>query len=85
MGQNPEFYLAMEISFTLIFEVFYWFTMTVSNLSVWSTYLTNIKLGPTKDGRMFSVVAQFKMDSFHKKNGQNLQRKVNMTYTHFDG
>lgn len=58
--------------------------MTVSNLSVCSTYLTNIKLGLTKKGRMFSVVAQFKFDLFHKKYGQCLQRKLNMTYTHFN-
>lgn len=25
MGQNPEFYLAMEITFRLIFYVLYWF------------------------------------------------------------
>lgn len=58
MSHYPEFYPAMEI----IYSNFWVFKWTVSNLSVWSTYLTNKKWRLTKEGRMLSAVARFKKD-----------------------
>lgn len=85
IGQNPEFYLTKEITFTLILKCYTNFTRTASNLSVCSMYLTDVKLELTKERRMFSGAAQFKVDLLHKMNGQCLQRKLNKTCTHFDG
>lgn len=85
MSQNPEFYLEMKNTLTLIFKFYTDFTITASNLTVFSTYLTNIKLELRKDGRMSGVVAQFNINLFHKRKEQCLQREPNMTYTHFDG
>lgn len=34
---------------------------------------------------MVSIAPQFKNDSFHTKDGQCFQRKLNVVYTHFDG
>lgn len=84
-GPKSSFISQWKLHLLSFFKCYTGFTMTVSNLSVYSTYLTNIKLGLRKEGRMFSTVAQFKMDLFCKKNGQHLQRKLNMIYTHFDG
>lgn len=84
-GPKSSFISQWKLHLHSFFKCYTGFTTTVSNLSLYSIYLTNIKLGLRKEGRMFSTVAQFKMDLFYKKNGQHLQRKLNMTYTHFDG
>lgn len=85
MGQNPEFYLEMKTTLTLIFKFYTDFTITASNLTLFSMYLTNIKLELRKDGRILGAVAQFNNNLFHKRNKQCLQRKLNTTYAHFDG
>lgn len=85
MGQNPEFYLEMKTTLPLIFKFYTDFTITESNLIVFSTYLTNTKLELRKEGRMLGIIAQFNIKLFPKMKEQSLQRKLNMTYTHFNG
>lgn len=84
MGQN-QFYLEMKSTLTFLFMFYTDFTITASNLTVFSTYLTNIKFELRKEGRTLGVVAQFNINLLPKMNEQSLQRKLNMGYTHFDG
>lgn len=74
MGQNPEFYLEMKTTLTLILKFYIGFTITASNLTVFSTYFTNIKLELRKERRMLGVTAQFDINLFPKRNEQSLKR-----------
>lgn len=74
MGQKT-FFLEIKTTLTLIFKFYTDFTSTASTLTVFSTYLTNIKSELRQEGRMLGVVVQFNINLFPKRNKQSLQRK----------